>query len=149
MSKKNIAYKNMHKWASTSENVPICHVRPTTTQISLRIHAVWLESSLSARRNFASLAIRNAPSEDSDQTARMRRLIWIFAGRTHPKVRFLTFGLVNMNNLIQSNVECAQLTGRWQKSFRFVNLVATSIQMPIWFCWIIVKSETRDTNFFY
>ena len=58
------------------------HVRPMKTQISLRIHAVWLESSLSAWRNFASLAIQNAPREDSDQTARMRRLIWIFAGRS-------------------------------------------------------------------
>ena len=48
------------------------------------------QSSLSAWRNFASLAIQNASSEDSDQTARMRRLIWIFAGRTCPKLRFLT-----------------------------------------------------------
>ena len=30
----------------------------------------------------ASLAIQNAPSEDSDQTARMRRLIGIFTRRT-------------------------------------------------------------------
>ena len=66
------------------------YVRPTKTQISLRIRAVWSESSLSAWRNFASLAIQKAPSEDSDQTARMRRLIRIFAGRTCLKVRFLT-----------------------------------------------------------
>ena len=37
--------------------------------------------------NTASLAIRNVPSKDPDQTARMRRLIWIFAGRLYPKVR--------------------------------------------------------------
>ena len=30
---------------------------------------------------FAFLAIENMPSEDSDQTSRMRGLIWIFAGR--------------------------------------------------------------------
>ena len=36
----------------------------------------------------------NAPSEDSDQTARMRRLIWIFAGRTCSKGRFLTSPLI-------------------------------------------------------
>ena len=70
------------------------YVRPTKTQIRLRILAVWSESSLSASRNFASLAIQNAPSEDSDQTARMRRLIWIFAGRTCPKVRFLMLQLI-------------------------------------------------------
>ena len=37
-------------------------------QISLRIGTVWSESSLSVGRNFASLAIQNAPGEDSDQT---------------------------------------------------------------------------------
>ena len=51
------------------------YVRPAMIQISLRIRAVWSESSLSAWRNFASLAIQNASSEDSDQTARMR-LMW-------------------------------------------------------------------------
>ena len=50
------------------------------------------QSSLSARRNFVSLAIQNVPSEDFDQTARMRRLIWIFAQRTFPKVVFGRFG---------------------------------------------------------
>ena len=46
------------------------------TQISLRLRPVWSESSLSAWRNLASLAIQNAPSEDSDQTA--RRIIFTF-----------------------------------------------------------------------
>ena len=65
------------------------HVRPTKTQIRLRISAVWSESTLTAWRNFASLARQNAPIEDSDQTARMRRLIWIFAWRTCPNVGFM------------------------------------------------------------
>ena len=51
------------------------HVRPLKTQISLRIRAVWLVSSLSVWKNFASMAIKNAPSEDSDKIERMRRLI--------------------------------------------------------------------------
>ena len=38
-------------------------------------------------------SFRNAPSEDSDQTAQLRRLIWIFAGRLCRKVRCLTLGL--------------------------------------------------------
>ena len=71
-----------------------CHVHLTRTQISLRIRAVWSGSSLSAWRNFASLAIQNAPSEDSDQTARMRRLIGFFAERTCPTVRFLTSRII-------------------------------------------------------
>ena len=60
--------------------------RPTT----YLLRAVWLQSSLSACRNFAVLAIQNAQNEDSDLTVRMRRLIWVFAGRTYRKVRFMT-----------------------------------------------------------
>ena len=57
-------------------------VRPAKTQISLGICPVWSESSLSAWRNLGSLATHWAHSEDSDQTGRMPRLIWVFAGRT-------------------------------------------------------------------
>ena len=41
--------------------------------LALGIHPVWSESSLSAWREY---------SEESDQTGRMPRLIWVFAGRT-------------------------------------------------------------------
>ena len=61
------------------------HVCPVKTQISLRIRGGTSESSFSTWKNFASLAIQNVPSEDSDQTVRMSRLIWIFAGCTCPK----------------------------------------------------------------
>ena len=81
-------------WAETWENVPSSNMRPTKTQIGLRIHAVRLESSLSAWRNFGPLAIKNMPTEDSDQTVWMCRVIWIFAGRTYSKVRFLTLRLI-------------------------------------------------------
>ena len=57
-------------------------MRPAKTQISLGIHPVWSESSLSAWRKLGSLAIHWAHSEDSDQTGRMSRLIWVFAGCT-------------------------------------------------------------------
>ena len=58
------------------------HVRPAKTQISLGIRPVWSESSPSAWRKLRSLATHWAHSEDSDQTGRMPRLIWVFAGRT-------------------------------------------------------------------
>ena len=51
-------------------------------RINLDIHPVWSESSLSAWRNLGSLATHWAHSEDSDQTGRMPRLIWVFAGHT-------------------------------------------------------------------
>ena len=57
-------------------------VRPAKTQISLGIRSVWSESSLSAWRYPGSLATHWAHSEDSDQTGRMPRLIWVFTGRT-------------------------------------------------------------------
>ena len=43
---------------------------------------VCSESSLSARRKLRSLATYWTHSEDSDQTGRMPRLIWVFAVRT-------------------------------------------------------------------
>ena len=56
-------------------------VRPAKTQISLRIRPVWSESSLSAGRNLWSSATHWAHNVDSDQTGRIPRLIWDFAGR--------------------------------------------------------------------
>ena len=63
-------------------------VHPSKTQVSLGILPVWSESSLSAGRKLGSLATHWAHSNDSDQpgpdqTRRMHRLIWVFAGRTH------------------------------------------------------------------
>ena len=63
----------------TTNNVA---VRPAKTQISLGIRPVWSESSLSAWKNLWSLATHWVHSEDSDQTGRMPRLIWVFAWRT-------------------------------------------------------------------
>ena len=57
-------------------------VRPAKTQMSLGMHPVWSESSLSAWRNSGPLTTYWAHSEDSDQTWRMPRLIWVFAGCT-------------------------------------------------------------------
>ena len=59
------------------------HMCLTKTPISLRIRVVWSESSLAVFSNFALLAIPTPPSEDSDETVRMDRLIGIFAGRIH------------------------------------------------------------------
>ena len=64
------------------------HMRPAMIQISLRIRAVWSESSLDAFRIAKDEKCLYTYTEDSDQTARMRRLIWIFVDRTLQKVRF-------------------------------------------------------------
>ena len=70
------------------------HVRPAKTQISLGIRPVWSESSLSAWRKLGSLATHWAHSEDSDQTGRMHRLIWVFAGRTCHLCWFVVWWLI-------------------------------------------------------
>ena len=64
-------------------------VSPAKTQISLGIRPVWSESSLSTWRNLGSLVTHWAHSKDSDQTGRMHRLIWVFAGRTYHFVGFV------------------------------------------------------------
>ena len=47
------------------------------------------ESSMSAWRNLGSLPTHCAHSKDSDQTGRMPRLIWVFAGRRDHFVGFV------------------------------------------------------------
>ena len=57
-------------------------VRPAKTQINLDIRPVWSESSLCAPWVAKDPSFLHADSEASDQTGRMPRLIWVFAGRT-------------------------------------------------------------------
>ena len=53
-------------------------VRPAKTQISLRIRAVWSDSSLSVKRVFCTLAIHTAHSKDSGQAQTDLSLRWAF-----------------------------------------------------------------------
>ena len=77
------------------------HVRPVKTQISLGIRPVWSESSLSAWRKFGSLATHWAHSEDTDQTGRMPRLVWVFAGRSSHFVGFVMRRLIYTRLVIE------------------------------------------------
>ena len=79
---KNICYKSKGHLSRLETKPTKWHVRPAKTQISLCTHPVWSESSLSAGRNLGPLATYWAHSKDSDQTGRIPRLIWVFAGRT-------------------------------------------------------------------
>ena len=58
------------------------HMHSAKTQISLGICLVWSESSLSTWRKLGYWATHWAHSEGSDQSGRMPRMIWVFAGRT-------------------------------------------------------------------
>ena len=71
------------------------HVRPAKTQISLGIRPVWSEYSLCAHWVAKEPSFLHADSEDSDQSGRMPRLIWVFAGRTCPFVGFVMRRLIS------------------------------------------------------
>ena len=58
------------------------HVRPAKIQISLGIRPVWSKFSLWAQWVAKDPSFLHADSEDSGQTGRMPRLIWVFAGLT-------------------------------------------------------------------
>ena len=73
-------------------------VRPAKTPISLGIHPVWSESSLCTLWVAKDSSFLHADSEDFDQTGRMPRLIWIFAGRTYHFVGFVMRWLTCTNN---------------------------------------------------
>ena len=76
----SVSLQKLHEpWHDKTNKVSVC---PAKTQISLGIRPVWSESSLSAWRKLGSIATHEAHSEDSDQTGRMPRLIWVFAGCT-------------------------------------------------------------------
>ena len=63
-------------------------------QISLRIHAVRSKSLLDAVLLVKGATFLHVDHEDSDQTARMRRPISVFVGRTCQKVRFLNLRII-------------------------------------------------------
>ena len=88
-----------------------CTTKPTVkTRISLGIHPVRSEFSLSAWRKFVSLSTGKVHSEDSDQTGQMPRLSWVFAGCTGHSVGFvmcrLNYGMIHKLHLSRAMRKC-------------------------------------------
>ena len=69
-------------------------VRPAKIQISLRIRTVWSESSLGAFWVDKDIKFNDADDEDSDETARMRRMIWVFLCAQNRRYVFSSCGLI-------------------------------------------------------
>ena len=80
-------------------------------------HAVWSESSLGAFRIAKDVKFLHADNDGSDQTARMRRVIWVFTGRTCQKVSFLTL-LHNCSSSIN----------------QIIRILVTSLYYPFYLC---------------
>ena len=97
------------------------NVRPMKTQISLCILAVWSESSLSAGRNFASLAFIDISSEDSDQTVNAQA-DWNLCWALMFKGTFSDFCRYNINVLPVSRELVSCFLGNQCRSF-FLTLV--------------------------
>ena len=108
-------------------------VRPAKTQISLGIRPVWSESSLSAWRKLGPLASYWALSEDSDQTGRMPRLIWVFDGRTCHFVGFVTRWLDWCSITCEIDQRSSKKIWRNTSSVRHWCLAFAS-QKQAWFC---------------
>ena len=68
---------------------PIWPLHPAKTQIRLGIHPVWSESSLCTHWVVKDPMFLHVDNEDSDQTGRMPRLIWVFADCTGHFVGFV------------------------------------------------------------
>ena len=79
-----------YKWATAWQKLTKWPMRPEKSRITC---PGLLESSLSAWRRLSTLAVLKAHSEDSDQTERMSRLIWVFAERTCHFVGFVMLWL--------------------------------------------------------
>ena len=114
-------------------------VRPDKTQISRGIRAVWSESSLCAQWVAKEPSFLHADSEDSDQTGRMPRLIWVFAGRTDHFVCFVKRRL-NLTFLLDiADSEDSDQTGRMPRLIgvfagrtdRFVCFVMRQLSLTI------------------
>ena len=76
-------------YESTHEKPTIRPVWPATTLISLYIHQLWQGFAFIPLWIAWKLYKAHVISEDSDQTARMRRVIWVYADRTSLIVGFV------------------------------------------------------------
>ena len=86
-------------------------VHPAKIQIRLGIRPVWSESSLCTHWVAKDPRFLHADSEDSGQTGRMPRLIWVFAGRT------LTLLVLSCNGSNTAQSEQPSLCARTQIFF--------------------------------
>ena len=108
-----------------SSNVTFRHVRPAKIQISLRIRAVWSESSLDAVWIAKDVKFLHVYTEDSGQTAWIGKLISVFLERKYQRWHFLRIRFIfSLNSILLSS----GMTWWW---------------LPLW-CHYIMLSEEDD-----
>ena len=116
------------------------YMRQEKIQISRRIRAVWSKSSLDAFWIAKKGNFLHADNE-TDQTARIRRLIWIFVGRTSQKVHFLPLPLICFQHLPCSTstafaTTCCKKQQKTETRRKIVNNFIIDLTLPIhiYFC---------------
>ena len=85
----------------------------------MRIRTVSSDSSLSVDIFIQFLRILKADNEDPDQTARMRRLIWVYAKRKRLEGPFRLERLINVGRLFSRYEYSILDSGRKSKQSEF------------------------------
>ena len=94
---------NSHlKYEPRHEKTSKVSVRPAKTQISLGICPVWSESSLCGQWVHKDQAFFMQTAK-TDQTGRMPRVIWVFAGRTATLLVLSCCGSYDLYNILCIN----------------------------------------------
>ena len=124
-------------------------VRLAKTQISLGIRPVWSESSLCAQWVAKDPRFLHPDSEDSDQTGRMPRLIWVFAGRI-PTFLVLSWGgsfssSTTTNIIIIIVIVICYVYESWSKSL-FLFLIQRKVRILSKFCDVNIEIEYISSN---
>ena len=126
-------------WATTRQNKlnDMCDQRRL---ISAWTYAQPDQSSLCAQWVAKGPRFLHADSEDSDQTGRMLRLIWVFAGRTGHFVGFV------IRRLIFWQLALAYLRFPYTGMFDTFSRATVSSSMPITMCHEFLQSLDTITS---
>ena len=121
------------------------HVHPAKIQISLRIRAVWSESSLGTFWIAKVAKFLHADNEDADQTVRMCRLIWVVVEQTYQKVPFFFNAEAHSHAaahfvIVLTKHACtnqAQIDW-WRSNSKWYFYIYKSTQQETWNCFLSV-----------
>ena len=120
-------------WASAWQKPTKEHESPAQTLIRLGIRPVWSEASLCAQWVVKDPSFLHADSEDSDQTGRMPRLSWVFAGICH----FVGLSCAGSQRAAKTLIALCGLTVRLG-SFQFIYVMS----------WFLID-EAHLENYFW
>ena len=138
---------NAYLTSIVSHNVRKCtfwHVRQTKTQISMRNCAVWLESLMSAWRNFAPLDVQKMRQGKIHIRLRERAgwyesllgahfRSYVLAGHTFPKLRFCLAHISEVTFLLGAHFRSYGFAGRTFPKLRFLTLPAHYVSLLAFF----------------